>query len=51
MGEESPKILLTQDEFEKSKEIPLGLEHEIFGVSKTQYQDISDNFLGEVQNY
>ncbi len=48
-GEASPKILFTQDEFDKSKEIPLDPEHEIFGVSKTQYQDISNNFLGEVQ--
>ncbi len=35
MGEESPEILLTQDEFEKSKEIPIGSEHEIFGVSES----------------
>ena len=29
--------------------MPLDLEHERFGVSETQYQDISDNSLAKVQ--
>ena len=49
LDEEPPEIHLTQDEYEKSKDTPLDFEHKKFGVSATQYQDISDALLTEVQ--
>jgi len=49
LDEGSPEIHLAQEEGESSKDTLPNLEHEKFGVSETQYQDISDNLLGEVQ--
>ena len=49
MDEEAPENLLTHDDYDKSKETSSVQEHEKFGVTWDQYQDISDNLLGEVQ--
>lgn len=49
VDEESPKMHLAQEEGEGSQDSMLKLDHVRFGVSETQYQDISDNLLGEVQ--
>ena len=49
LDEEPPEIHLTQDDYDRSKVNPQDLEHEKFGVSATQYQDISDTLLAEVQ--
>ncbi len=49
MDEEPPEIHLTQDDYDRSKDMTLESEHEKFGVSATQYQDTLENLLGEVQ--
>ena len=49
VDEGSPEMHIAQEEGEGSQDSVLNLEHEKFGVSETQYQDISDNLLGEVQ--
>lgn len=48
LDEGSPEIHLTQKEDEGSRDSMLNLDHVRFGVSESQYQDISDNLLGEV---
>lgn len=48
IDEGSPEMHLAQEEGEGSQDSMLNIEHERFGVSETQYQDISDNLLGEV---
>ena len=49
MYDEPPAIHLTHDEYEKSKDMPLDLDHKKFGVSATQYQEISDTLQAKFQ--